>query len=705
MPETTPQAQPSKLLQELFIHPDTPYGAYPFDQIKEEYFPACMQEAIELHRNQAVAIAQNPEPPTFANTILALEESGAALEAVSGAFYNLLHAASTPELRRQAEEYSPLLARLGADISLNADLFARIRTLYEKRDELNLDPIDARLLKQTYDGFVDSGALLEGADREAYRRITEELSALTTQFAQNKLQDEQEWSRLFAPGTPSLSKIPEAIRSDAQQKASEKDPNAAPGTLLFNLSAPHYSAVMRFCSDPTVREEFYRARQSVGYRDNAHSNVQTIRGIVDLRLSLARLMGYKTYSHYALKDRMLSTPQQVQEMLETLSVHYKDHALKEMKQLEEFAGVPIQPWDISYYMERYSEENFHVKEEELRPYFPLRKVLRGIFEIARRLYGLSFSARPDIPVYHPDMQVYEVKDPEHGFLGLLYLDFFPREGKQSGAWMNNLQEYKPRHRPHIVLVMNFTPPQNGAPALLSLGEVNTLLHEFGHSLQGLLTQTRYSSQSGTNVQRDYVELPSQFMENFLRKASVVKEILSEHHQTGESLPDELIERLRAAGRFGAGYATMRQLFFGTLDMAYHHREEPLSADFDPKAFEDKWCAPVAVTATPPAGCCTSASFGHIFSGGYASGYYGYKWSEILDADAFSLFMEKGLWDRQTAQAFRRYILEPGDEAEPMQLYKQFRGREPRIDALLERDFKKEADTQSSASSPASASTH
>lgn len=674
---------PVSLLEQLFVSPNTPEHAFPFDCIQEDSFAPAMKEAMARKRVEIDSIVTNPEEPTFANTVEAFEEAGSALDAVCGAFYNLLHANSTPKLREQAQIYSAWLSELSADISLNQALFARIQSVYQNRDSQNLTPVQKRLLKNLYDGFVDSGALLKGEQREEYRKIHEELSRLKVTFAQNKLNDEQGWSYLLPIGTKSIQSLPEAILQDAQSLAAAHKQEG----YRFTLSMPHYSAIMRFCSDARIRESFYRARQAVGYGENEYNNCKVVRNISDLRLQLANLLGYESYAHYILKDRMLHSPKMVTDLLSELRERYLPHAQAELAELREFAKQELEAWDLAYYMERYSEEHFKIKEEELRPYFPLPKVIKGVFTIAERLYGIRFRQRADIPVYHPDVQTFSVLSEDDTLLGLLYLDFFPRTGKQSGAWMNNLREKEGKHRPHVLLVMNFTPPTKEQPvALLTPSEVNTFLHEFGHSLHGLLTQAHYTSMSGTNVKHDFVELPSQFMENFLLEEEVVTNLLSGHWQSGESLPHELLHKLLTSQRYPAGYATMRQLFFGFLDMAYHGRTKPLPTDWEPQKFEEDSCKHVVVWRGFVPGCCISTSFSHIFSGGYAAGYYGYKWSEILDADAFSLFKERGIWDKQTATDFRTYILEPGDEEEPDLLYKHFRHRAPSIDSLILRDF-------------------
>ena len=695
---TTPQA--TALLSKLFTAPETPYGSFPFDQFFDlssataieqtmKTFRTAMQEAITLHRAEIDAITAQSEPATFDNTIRRFEESGEALEAVTAAFYNLLSAYSCPEMMQLSETFSDWLSKLSTDTLLNEALFARIRSVYDQREELHLDEIDLRLLTESYEGFADNGALLVGAERERFREINEQLSQLTTRFAQNKLCDEESWT-LFVPADESdrLRGLPQQILDDAQEKARTASETHSEG-YLFDLSAPHVGAIMKHCADRELRYKMYLGRGSVGNRDNEQNNRQIVRQIATLRGELARLLGHPNYATYRLKHRMCNTPEQVEQLLDDLTKYYRQTALDELDELDREAGFELESWDLSYYMERHSEQTFGVKEEELRPYFPLSKVISGVFAIATRLYGITFAPAEDVAVYHPDVRPYQVLDSDGAHLGLLYLDFFPRKGKRSGAWMNNLREWTPTQRPHILLVMNFTPPTAGKEAMLTLSEVHTLLHEFGHSLHGLLTQTRYSSMSGTNVERDFVELPSQFMENYLLQPDVVTELLSKHYQTGEPLPAKLLNKAIQATQYPVGYSTIRQVIFGKLDMAYHTLAEGESLPDDLYTYERETLRGTTLRDKErdpehPKHIIATA-FSHIFAGGYAAGYYGYKWSEMLATDAFERFSEEGIFSPTVATDFRHQILERGDELDPMELYVRFRGRKPTLAAMLKRD--------------------
>lgn len=669
-------------LNSLFVSPETKWGAYPFDQITPDSIEASLSEAIEEKKKEIEAIIQNPEKPTFANTIAALETSGEALETLCGAFYNLLYSIRNDRYSRLAEQFSTSLSELSSDIYLDPRLWQRVRYVYENRREHSYDSVEQRLLQQTYDAFVDQGATLSLEKKQEYREIREQLSLLSLRFSENKLKDENHWSYELAKLPDSMATLPPSILNDARQKAQEK---GADGYTL-TLSAPHYMAVMKFCTDSEIRKLFYQARQSVGYKNNEYNNVENIRRIVNLRLRLAQLLGYHSYADYVLKDRMLSSVDKVQNMLFELQSAFQETSREEYDTLLQEMGIEkMNPWDMSFYLERFREKRLGVKEEELRPYFPLKKVRQGIFDIAQKLYGIRFLEAPSVQVYHPEVQVFEVRDIQEQHLGLLYLDFFPRPGKQSGAWMNNLREQNGEKRPHIVLVMNFTPPSD-TEVLLTPGEVQTFLHEFGHSLHGLLTRCRYSSMSGTNVARDFVELPSQFMENFLLDETSVREMLSEHYQSGEKIPSEWLKNLIIANKFPIGYSALRQLFFGKLDMAYHARTQPLEDSFDPIDLEKHLYQELFLWQDAPyGGCAVSTGFSHIFSGGYASGYYSYKWSEILEADAFAYFQENGLWSRPIANRFREAILERGDSVDPEEAYIEFRGKRPSIRALIERE--------------------
>ena len=692
---------PNERLEHLFLAPDTPYGSFPFEEFFDLStedaidqtmltFHSAMEETINQHRAEIDAIAMQADPPTFDNTICRLEESGAALEKVTGAFYNLLSAYSCPKMMQLSETFAGWLSELSTDILLNEALFARIRAVYEQRDQLSLDEIDERLLTESYEGFADNGALLQGSEQEQFREINKQLSQLTTLFAQNKLYDEESWT-LFIPASEGhrLQGVPQQILNDAIQKARESA-NIHEEGCLFSLSAPHVDALMKHCADRALRQQVYEGRSSVGNRDSDHNNQYIVRQIVTLRGKLARLLGHRDYATYILKHRMCNTPQRVQQLLDDLTAHYRQVALDELKLLDEEAGFDLEAWDLLYYMERHRENTFGVKEEELRIYFPLSQVVKGVFAIATKLYGITFIPSPEVSTYHPDVRPYQVLDKDDSHLGLLYLDFFPRKGKRSGAWMNNLREFTPEQRPHILLVMNFTPPTaTDSEALLTLSEVHTLLHEFGHALHGLLTRTRYSSMSGTNVERDFVEFPSQFMENYLLQPEVVTEMLSRHYLTAEPIPVKLLDKALSATQYPIGYSTIRQVILGKLDMAYHSLAEKDPLPKDLYAFERASLRGTTLrqesNEMKQHKHIIATAFSHIFAGGYAAGYYGYKWSEMLATDAFERFREEGLFSTGAASDFRHYILESGDELDPMTLYIRFRGRNPNLKALLHRD--------------------
>lgn len=669
------------ILDQLFVNPSTPDGAYPFDQIKDEHFAPTFRAAIAQYRAELATIIENPEPPTFANTIVALEEMGSALEAVEGVFFNLLHANSNAQLMALAEELSPELTALGNDTSLSPELFERIRIVYEQRESLNLDEADRRLLENCYDGFTRQGALLPPEKKEILRTLREELSLATLTFGNHVIKEENAFS-LYIDQAEAIAPLPQAIREKTASAALEKGHK---GGYLFDLSFPCYTAIMKFCPDPNIRQQMYLAKATLCCHGGETDNRAITQKIVNHRLQIAQLLGYKSYADYALEKRMLNTPEQVMQLLTDLRESYKPTGVKEMEAIEQLKGAPLEPWDVMYYIEQYREQHYAFSQEELRPYFPLHRVIEGVFGLASRLYDISFIPAKELPIYHPDVLPYRVQDNKtKQLLGLLYLDFFPREGKRSGAWMNNLKEQRGERRPHILLVMNFTQATKDLPSLLSPNEVNTFLHEFGHGLHGLLTQSKYTSLSGTNVTRDFVELPSQLMENWLLQPEFVK-TFALHFQTNQPLPEELLGKMIEAEGYPAGYNTLRQLSFGLLDMAYHTLEAPLPEGCDLEQFERDATASVRIVPPAPKGCMGSTSFGHLFSGGYAAGYYGYKWSEVLDADAFSLFQEKGIFNPEVAQAFRTHILEKGDLREAMELYVAFRGRKPEINALLKRD--------------------
>lgn len=667
----------------------TAHGAYPFDKIRVEDFREAFHLAIEEKEQEIKALIASEEQPTFTNTIVALERSGAKLEWVSGIFFNLLHAAATDELMAISQEITPRLSALSSFITLSDPLFDRIRSVWERRETLGLDAEDLRLLERTYEGFTERGALLPADKKERLKAIQARMSELSLTFSQNNLKDQQRF-RLHIIDQHALTGMPETSLRSAEALAREEGKSG----WVFTLAAPSFFPFMQHCPEGKLREEMYRAKMMVGAASDEYDNRELIRELVNLRLEYAQLLDAKTYAEKALRLRMARTPEAVYQLLDELLIAYRPIAEEELKRVETFAkehghSEPLQPWDWSYWAQQYQKAYYELDEEMLRPYFELTKVSEAVLGLATTLYGIHFAPRPELPVYHPDVRAYEVTDADGSYLGLLYTDFFPREGKQSGAWMNNLQEQYHTasgedHRPHIVLVMNFTPPTEGHPALLTPGEVRTFLHEFGHALHGMFASARYSSLSGTNVVRDFVELPSQLMENWLDQRSWLL-TFARHYETGETLPEDLIQRMERAKHFLVGYAACRQLSFGYLDMAWHTITEPLSEGLDTKAFEEEAWQRATLLAPSPAPCQMSTSFGHIFSGGYAAGYYGYKWAEVLDADAFAAFQEEGIFSRATAERFRREVLSQGDKRDAEQLYEAFRGKAPRVDALLRRD--------------------
>ena len=667
----------------------TAHGAYPFDKIRVEDFREAFHLAIEEKEQEIKALIASEEQPTFTNTIVALERSGAKLEWVSGIFFNLLHAAATDELMAISQEITPRLSALSSFITLSDPLFDRIRSVWERRETLGLDAEDLRLLERTYEGFTERGALLPADKKERLKAIQARMSELSLTFSQNNLKDQQRF-RLHIIDQHALTGMPETSLRSAEALAREEGKSG----WVFTLAAPSFFPFMQHCPEGKLREEMYRAKMMVGTASDEYDNRELIRELVNLRLEYAQLLGAKTYAEKALRLRMARTPEAVYQLLDELLTAYRPIAEEELRRVETFAKEhghtePLQPWDWSYWAQQYQKAYYELDEEMLRPYFELTKVSEAVLGLATTLYGIHFTPRPELPVYHPDVRAYEVTDADGSYLGLLYTDFFPREGKQSGAWMNNLQEQYHTasgedHRPHIVLVMNFTPPTEGHPALLTPGEVRTFLHEFGHALHGMFASARYSSLSGTNVVRDFVELPSQLMENWLDERSWLL-TFARHYETGETLPEDLIQRMERAKHFLVGYATCRQLSFGYLDMAWHTITEPLSEGLDTKAFEEEAWQRATLLAPSPAPCQMSTSFGHIFSGGYAAGYYGYKWAEVLDADAFAAFQEEGIFSRATAERFRREVLSQGDKRDAEQLYEAFRGKAPTVDALLRRD--------------------
>ena len=652
----------------------TLHGTTPFSSIKiEDYEPAII-EAMKQEDEAIEAIINNPEEPTFENTIAV--RTGEQLERITSIFFNLLNANTSDEMDALAQKLSPMLSEHYSSIMHNEKLFERVKQVWGKNETLTDE--QKKLLSDTYDAFVRSGALLGKEDKERFAAIETELAQLGLQFSQNELKQTNEFE-LHITNPDDLSGLPDTAKEAAKLAAKEKGKEG----WLFTLQAPSYIPFLTYCDNRELRKQMYMEKNTICCKGDACDNREIIRRIVNLRHELTSLLGYKCYADYALANRMAKTTSRVNDLIEKLYDAYMPVAKKEVEELE----VPeLMPWDWAYYSHKLQLKKHNIDSEMLRPYFKLQNVKEGVFGLATKLYGITFKLQPDIEVYHPDVEAYEVFDADGTFLAVLYADFFPRPSKQSGAWMTDFQEqYVDEtgfdHRPHVSIVMNLTKPTSEKPSLLTLSEVETFLHEFGHALHSIFSKVHYKALSGTNVFRDFVELPSQLMENFAVEPEFLH-TFAFHYETGEPLPDELIQRIRDSRNFHCGYACIRQLSFCMLDMAYHTITKPLEDeifDFESKAWSRTQLLPAVL------GTNMSVQFSHIMSGGYAAGYYSYKWAEVLDADAFSLFLEKGIFDRETAQSFRKEILSKGGTADPMQLYVNFRGKEPDIKALLKRN--------------------
>jgi len=662
----------------------TPHETPPFPEIKHKHFIPAIDAALAEARSEVDAIIKSNNKPNFANVIVALEVAGEKLEKVASVLYNLNSSNTNDTIQGIARDVSPKLSAFSNYVSLNDTLFRKVKEVYQQREQLNLSGEDKQLLEKKYLGFVRSGANLEGDAKKRYAEITTELSKLTLKFGENVLAETNAY-QLVITDKKDMAGIPEAESEAAAQAAKQKGKEG----WLFNLQGPSFGAFMKYADNRKLREEMFRAYTTRGYQKNDKNNEEIIRKLVNLRLELAKLLGYNTYADYVLAERMAESPQKVNDFLNQLHAASRVPAENEFKEVEAFAKKlgfkdKIQRWDWSYYSEKLKNANYQFDEQQVKPYFQLEKVRDGVFELAHRLYGLTFKENKDIPVYHPDVTAYDVFDQDGSFLSVLYLDFFPREGKNGGAWMNDLRPESKVNgktiRPLVTVVTNFTKPTETKPSLLTFYEVSTFLHEFGHALHGMLAQSEYPSQSGTNVYRDFVELPSQIMQNWCTQKEWLN-LFATHFQTGEKIPEELVKKLIDADNFQAGYLNERQLSFGMNDMAWHTITEPMNGDI--LEFEKKAIAPTELFE-PVESTCISTSFSHIFAGGYAAGYYGYKWAEVLDADAFSVFKKKGIFDKATAESFRKNILEKGGTEHPMKLYIAFRGQAPSIEPLLER---------------------
>jgi len=663
----------------------TPHETYPFDKVKIEHFMPAFEKAFSMQKAEIKKITSDKASPTFENTILALEYSGALLHDVTAVFYTLNGSESNDAIMELASKIAERYARHSSEISMNAALFARVKQVYEQRQVLSLSADQKKLLEDTWLDFVRSGADLKGDDRVKFQDLTIKLSSLSEKFHQNSLKSTNLWEKIITDKNV-LKGLPDGQLAAAAARAKEKEKEG----YLFNLSAPSYSALLKYAENRELRREVYLAYNSRAMSGD-FDNRPVIKEMVNARRQMALLLGSDSYAAYALQKRMAEKPESVYNLLDKLAAAYMPVAKAEVAAVQGFAigmenkNIDIEPWDWSFYSEKLKSAKFSINDEILRPYFKLENVQNGVFGLATKLYGITFKKNSTIPVWNKEVTPYEVFDKDGKYLAVLYTDFFPRASKRQGAWMSDMNEQYRRnskeYRPHISITMNFTKPTADKPSLITYDELTTFLHEFGHALHGMLSNVTYRSQSGTNVYRDFVELPSQVMENWASE----KEFLdgfAVHHQTGEKLPFELVEKIKAAENYNVGVGCMRQLSFGYLDMAWNG----LKSDFDgdAAAFEKQaWSK--AIVLPMPEGCMMSTAFDHIFAGGYAAGYYSYKWAEVLDADAYAFLTRKSIFDVEAATSFRENILSKGGTEHPMVLYKRFRGQEPGIEALLRRN--------------------
>ena len=661
-----------------------PFGAPEFDKIKNEHYLPAFEAGIAEAKAEIDAIVANQEEPTFENTIEAMEYAGETLNGVASIFYNLMEANTNDEMQQIAEQLSPMLTEYEMYVSLNPALFERVKTVYEKRNELGLDKDQMKLLEDNYKGFVRGGANLSDEDKALYSKWSEELSLASLQFSKNVLAATNAYT-LHITDTADLAGLPEFVRTMAAETAADKGLEG----WAFTLDAPSYSPFLKYSSVRDLRKQIwtaYNTRATSGEFDNT----EIVKQIVDLRIKIANILGYETYADYALEERMAKSKDTVNGFIKDLLEPSMEFAKKDVADVFAYAkkngfeGSQLESWDFSYWSEKYQQAEYSLSAEELKPYFQLESCIDAVFGLATRLYGISFTELDNVPVYHEDVKVYEVKDADGSHLALFYADFFPRASKRGGAWMTEFRGQSIKdgveRRPFISTVMNFTKPTADAPALITHDELTTFLHEFGHALHGMFAQGRYGSLTGTNVSRDFVELPSQIMENWAFEPEYLNSF-AKHYQTGEPIPAELIEKIVAAKNYLAGYAQVRQLHYGWLDMSWHTLTElPAESTIE---FESKALAPYAVMPAVE-GAAFSGSFSHIFSGGYSAGYYSYKWAEVLEADAFSLFKEKGIFNTEVATSFRENILSKGGTMDEAVIYRNFRGHDPRPEALMEK---------------------
>ena len=660
------------------------FTSAPFESLESSHFLPAFEHAITEARAEIEAITTEPEPASFENCIAALDYAGLRLQRISSIFFNLNAAETNDEIQKIAQEVSPALTKFYNDITLNEALFKRVKTVYDQQDSLNLSAEQKTLLDKKYRHFKRNGALLDASGKEKLRGIDERLAKLKLTFGENILAETNAFE-LHITEKKDLAGLPESMLEAAAHEASNREKEG----WVFTLNYPSYLPFMKYAENRDLRRRMYLAFGSKGYHGDEHDTQELVREIARLRHKRALLLGFDNHAHFVLEERMAETPAQVHAFLDELLEKARPAAIKELKELRDFAqnkdGVtPLEKWDAAFYSEQLKREKFDLDDELLKPYFQLEHVIAGVFEVAQRLFGLHFHPSTDYDVYHPEVRTYEVRDDAGHFIALFYADFHPRPGKRNGAWMTSYRsQYELSNeifRPHISIVCNFTRSTPSKPSLLTFNEVTTLFHEFGHALHGMLANTRYPSLSGTSVYWDFVELPSQIMENWCYEEEALR-LFARHYETGELLPKTYLEKIKASSNFQEGMATLRQISYALLDMAWHGGD-PTDVE-DIKSFEQRVSERTELFP-PTAETCMSTAFAHIFQGGYASGYYSYKWAEVLDADAFAYFKEEGIFDPHVASKFREHILSKGGTEEPMVLYKRFRGREPKLEALLER---------------------
>jgi peptidyl-dipeptidase Dcp len=656
----------------------------PYDKINADQYIPALTQAMTEGRTDIDKIINNKTKPSFKNTIIALEQAGENVGRVSGILFHLNGAETNPAIQKAVREASPLLTEYGNDITLNSKLFARIKSVWEQRTSLKLDAESATLLEKTYKSFARNGANLNEKDKETLRGINTQLSDLSIQFSENNLAETNEYV-LEITDEKDLAGLPDFVKAGAKAAAKKMNKSG----WVFTLHAPSYGPFMQYAENRELRKKLFVAYNSRGFGKNTHDNQDNINKTVALRYQKAKVLGYATWADYILEERMANSQKIVNDFLNDVQKYAQPAAARELAELTAYAqknglnDAQLQRWDVSYYSEKLKKEKYAINDEILKPYFKLENVLDGIFVVANKLYGITFKENKSIPVWHSEVKAYEVFDRDGSLLAVWYGDYFPRAGKRAGAWNNTIQDQFVKDgvevRPHVVNVCNFTKPTDTQPSLLTFYEVTTLFHEFGHALHSMLAKGQYATTSGTSVAWDFVELPSQIMENFAEEPEVLK-IFARHYQTNEVIPAELIAKIRATSNFLAGLATMRQLGLGKIDMAWHATIPTGEGVAQVEARADIGAQLYPIVANT----CVSTAFGHIFAGGYSAGYYSYKWSEVLDADAFELFKEKGIFDAKTAQSFRDNVLSKGSSEKPMELYKRFRGREPRPEAMLRR---------------------